>query len=75
MLSIENEEKQQRQQQKQIHEQIKICFFKVNSVVGRVFLGIPVYIATLYFSGTEEHSPWLVALSVKVLEFKVSRLA
>ena len=29
----------------------------------------------VYLSGTEEHSPWLGALSVKLLEFKVSRLA
>ena len=47
----------------------------VNSVVPRVFLGIPVYIATVYLSRTEEHSPRLRALSVKFLEFRVSRLA
>ena len=38
----------------------------------RVFLGIPVYIATVYLSGTEELSPRLGTLSVKFLEFKVS---
>ena len=50
-------------------------FLKGYSVVPRVFLGIPVYIATVYLSGTEEPSPWWGYLSVKVLEFRVSRLA
>ena len=59
----------------EIHEQIKICFPKVNSVVPRVFLGIPEYEATVYLCETEEPSPWLGALSVNFLEFKVSRLA
>ena len=54
---------------------MKIYFSRVNSVVPRVSFGIPVYIATVYLSGTEEHSPWLRALSVKFLKFKVSRLA
>ena len=36
--------------------------------------GIPVYIATMYLSGTKELSLWLGNLSVKFLEFKVSRL-
>ena len=46
-----------------------------SSVVPRVSLGIPLYIATVYLSGTEEPSLWLGALSVKYLEFQVSRLA
>ena len=39
------------------------------------FLGIAVYIATVYLSGTEEHSQWLGTLSVKYLEFKLTRFA
>ena len=39
------------------------------------FFGIPVYIATMYLSGTEEPSPWLGDLSVKPLVFKISRLS
>ena len=45
------------------------------SVATRALLGTPVYIATVYLSGTEEPSPWLGALSVKSLEFKASRSA
>ena len=58
-----------------MHEQIKICFSRVNSVVPRVFMDIAVHVATVYLIGTEKHSPWLKALSVKFLEFKVSRFA
>ena len=36
-------------------DQIKIYFSRVNGVVSRVFLGIPVYIATA--NVTEESSP------------------
>ena len=54
----------------EIREQIKIYFLRVNSVVPRVILGIPVYIATVYLSGTEEPLPWFGAFSVKFLEFK-----
>ena len=57
-----------------MHEQIKIYFSRFNSVVPRVLLGIPVYIATMYLNGTEEPSSWLGALSVIFLGFKVSRL-
>ena len=43
------------------------------------FLGIPVYVATVYLSGTKEPSPWVLitkrALSIKFSEFKLSRLA
>ena len=46
---------------------------RINNVVPRVLLGISVYIATVYLSETEEHSPWLRSLSVKFLEFEVSR--
>ena len=42
--------------------------------IPRNVLGIAVYIATVYLNGTEVHSPWLGGLSVKFLEFKVSRL-
>ena len=49
-------------------------FSRVNSVVLRVSLDISVYIATVYLIGTEEPLPLLEALSVKFLEFKVSRL-
>ena len=49
---------------------------KVLAVTNQEFFGgIPVYIATVYFSETEEPSPWLGTLSVKFLGFKVSRLA
>ena len=58
-----------------IHEQIKIYFSRVNSVKSTVSLGISINIATVYLSGTEEHSPWSGALSINFLEFKVSRLA
>ena len=34
------------------------------------FFGMPVYIATVYLSGTEEPSPWLRDLSVKPLYSK-----
>ena len=54
---------------------MKIYFSRVNSVVPRVFLIVPVYIATVNLSETEELSSWLGVLPVKVLEFKVSRLA
>ena len=47
---------------------------KVNSVVPRAFPRISVYIAIAYLNGTEEPSPWLEALSVKFLEFKVPKL-
>ena len=46
---------------------------RINNVAPRVLLGILVYIATAYLSETEEHSSWLRALSVKFLEFEVSR--
>ena len=48
---------------------------KIVTVAPRVFLGTPTYIATMYLIGTKERSPWLGALSLKFLEFKVSRLA
>ena len=54
---------------------MKIYFSRVNSVVSRVFGGIAVYIANVQLSGTEEYLPWLGALSVKILEFKVSSFA
>ena len=50
-------------------------FYWGNSVIPRVFLGIAVYIATVYINGTEDHSPWLEALFVKFLELQVLRLA
>ena len=50
---------------------MKIYFSSVNSG----FWGIAVYIAIVYLSGTEKHIPCLGALSVKFLEFKVSKLA
>ena len=52
-----------------------------------IYYQVPVYVlnslklktvsaeTVVYLNGTEEHSPWLGALSVKLLEFKVSRLA
>ena len=52
-----------------------------------IYYQVPIYVlnslklktvsaeTVVYLSGTEEHSPWLGALSVKLLEFKVSRLA
>ena len=43
-------------QQKINHEQIKIYFSRIGSVLPRVFFGIPVYITTVHFSGTEEPS-------------------
>ena len=43
------------------------------NVVPKVFLGIPVFTATVYLSGTEELSTCLAVLSVKCLEFKISR--
>ena len=46
---------------------------KIVSVALRVLFGAPVYIATMYLSGTKEPSPWLGTLSVKFLEFKVPR--
>ena len=46
-----------------------------SSVVPRAFMGIPLYIVTVYLSGTEEPSSWLGALSVKFLKFQVSRPA
>ena len=49
--------------------------FIIDSEKKSIFLGIPVYIATVYLSGTEEHSPWLGGLPVKLLKFKISRLA
>ena len=48
---------------------------KIVGVSPRVLLGAPVYITTMYLSGTKEPSPWLEPLLVKVLEFKVPRLA
>ena len=50
-------------------------FYRGNSVIPRVFLGIAVYIATVCINGTEDHSPWLEALFVKFLELQVLRLA
>ena len=44
-------------------------------VISRVFLGIPVYIATLYLRRSKKPTPWLGSLSVKLLGFKLSRLA
>ena len=50
--------------------------FEAPAVTNQEFFGgIPVYIATVYFSGTEEPSPWQGTLSVKFLGLKVSRLA
>ena len=40
---------------------------------GHIF--VPFYGHIVYLSGIEESSPWLGVLSVKVLKFKVSRLA
>ena len=40
-----------------MHEQIKIYFSRISSVVPRAFLDIPVYITTMHLSGTEESSP------------------
>ena len=54
---------------------LKIYFSRVTSIILRFFFGIAVYIATVYLSGTEEYSPWLGALSVELLEFKVSSFA
>ena len=34
-------------------------FSRVKSIVSKIFLGIAVYITTVYVSGTEEYSPWL----------------
>ena len=48
---------------------------KIVSVLPRGLLGAPVYIATIYVSGTKEPSLCLGPMSVKVLEFKVPRLA
>ena len=48
---------------------------KIVGVAPRVLLGAPLYIATMYLSGSKKPSPWLGALSVKFLEFKVPRLA
>ena len=53
---------------------MKIYFSRINSAVPRVFWEYQ-YIATVYLSETEKPSLWLGALSVKSLEFKVSRLA
>ena len=50
-------------------------FYRGKSVIPRVFLGIAVYIATVYINGTEDHSPWMEALLVKFLELQVLRLA
>ena len=53
----------------------KACSFRLQYiVVTKIFLGIPVNIATVYFSGTKEISPWLGLLSVEFLKFKVRRL-
>ena len=46
----------------------------ITCVLPIVFMGKPVYIAAVYLSGTEEPLPCLGALSIKALEFKVSRL-
>ena len=54
---------------------MKIYFSRIYSVVPKVFLGHTSIYSYGYLSGTEEPSPWLEALSVKFLEFKVSRLA
>ena len=40
-------------------------FYRGNSVIPRGFLGIAVYIATVYINGTEDHSSWLETLFVK----------
>ena len=50
-------------------------FTDSHSVVCRVFFRHTVHIAIVYLSGTEEPSQWLGTLSVRFLEFKVSRLA
>ena len=44
---------------------------KIVDVSPRGLLGAPLYIATMYLSGTKEPSPWLGPLSVKILEFNV----
>ena len=46
---------------------------KLVGVTLRVLLGAPVYIATMYLSGTKEPSPWSGTVSVKFFEFKVPR--
>ena len=71
MLIIDSEKKQQKWE---ILEQIKIYFLRVISVVLRFFGGMPLYIITVYLSGTEEPSPWLGPLSLIFLEFRVSGL-
>ena len=53
---------------------MKTYFSRVISGVPRVFFSIPLYITTVYLGGTKEPSPWLGALSVNFLEFKLSRL-
>lgn len=45
-----------------------------SSVVSRVFLGIPLHVPTVNFSGTEGHRPWFGVLPEKELEFRVSTL-
>ena len=37
--------------------------------IPRVFLGHPVYLATMYLNETKQLSPWLGALSVEFLKF------
>ena len=59
---------------KKIHGQMKTYFSRVISGVPRVFFSISLYITAVYLGGTEEPSPWLEALSVNFLEFRLSRL-
>lgn len=53
---------------------LNIKFLMSSSVVSRVFLGIPLHVPTVNFSGTEGHRPWFGVLPEKELEFRVSTL-
>ena len=69
MLVIDSEKKNQ------IQEQIKDNFQGLTTLSPEFYWAYRLYIATVYLSGTGEPSPGLGTLSVKLLEFKVSRLA
>ena len=71
MHIIDSEEKLQKMINSWANENM---FLKGQQCHTQIFFSIAVCIATVCISQTGEHSPWLGTVSVKALEFKVSRL-